>query len=264
MMLDRYRLLVVIVVLTWSQISHGFANAPLTNHFLISTSRSLLPRKPTTSSFISQPRSVSTTVLKLSEDPEDTIEKESTEKKESSILDRFLSPKIDDPGLPLTDVLVAQIIGPSLEIAWLSLNHAPSPSWLRPIFQTSALYTSRGSLLAPALIHGAALATCWIIGALAAKTYELEAIVPNEKNEYGTILWRVCQAGAFASGLLILATQLDLLSEFGRWVQLGESEETDFRLLLAAVELINDIFFEAITLITWRLFLASQSRRPSS
>jgi len=179
-------------------------------------------------------------------------------------LDRFLSPKIDDPGLPLTDVLVAQIIGPSLEIAWLSLNHAPSPSWLRPIFQTSALYTSRGSLLAPALIHGAALATCWIIGALAAKTYELEAIVPNEKNGYGTILWRVCQAGAFASGLLILATQLDLLSEFGRWVQLGESEETDFRLLLAAVELINDIFFEAITLITWRLFLASQSRRPSS
>jgi hypothetical protein len=50
-----------------------------------------------------------------------------------SILQRFLSPKIDDPGLPITDALLAQIVAPSFQTFWIFAVHAPSPSWLRPL-----------------------------------------------------------------------------------------------------------------------------------
>ena len=202
-----------------------------------------------------------------------------------SILRRFTSPVIDDPFLPLTDVLVAQIVAPSLQISWLSLLHAPSPSWIRPVVDTSVLYSQgQGSYLAPTLIHGAALASCWVVGALAAQAYRQDAIapvsrVPNQQQQqqqqqqppgtggladYARVLLRVCQAGAFATGLLILCTQLDLFLEFrGQWVSFGDSPESDFRLWLAAVELGNDVCFEAGSLLTWRLFLAaSSSSRP--
>jgi hypothetical protein len=189
---------------------------------------------------------------------------------DSDILSRFLSPVIDDPALPLSDVLVAQIIAPSIQVVWLSLNHAPTPGWLKPIFDTNTqLFAARGSLVAPALIHGAALASCWIVGALAAKTYERAAIAPTEENPgvggYGTVLWRVVQAGAFATGVLILSTQADLLLEYkGHWVQPGDSPEIDLRLLTGAVEVINDVFFEALCLVTWRLFLARQTATNSN
>ena len=112
----------------------------------------------------------------------------------SSIFQRFLNPRIDDPGLLLSDALLAQIVAPTLQIYWLLLVNAPSPSWLHPIsggvgsggsggnnlFATasSSLYdafSSRGSLLAPTLVHGAGLAVCWLAGALAAKMFEREA-----------------------------------------------------------------------------------------
>lgn len=171
-----------------------------------------------------------------------------------NILSRFISPKIADPFLPLNDALVAQVIAPSLQIGWLALNHAPSPSWSQPIFAPSSLYALKGSLIAPTLIHGAALTTCWLLGALAARAYEKEA------GEMPTTLIRVVQAGAFASGVLIMSTQVDLFWEFGRWVQLGESPEIDFRLQVAVVEMVNDIFFEALCLTSWRLFLANQQQ----
>ena len=198
----------------------------------------------------------------------------------STILSRFTSPTIDDPYLPLSDVLVAQIIAPSLQVGWLSIQHSPAPTWLRPVFAPSTLYTPQGIYVAPTLIHGAALATLWLAGALAARTYEQAAMVPTltmaapeddpqpngttphtEKYDYRTVLSRVLQAGAFATGLLIFSTQMDLLWEYkGRWIQPGESPETDFRILTAAIEIINDVFFEAVCLITWRLYLAFQSR----
>lgn len=201
--------------------------------------------------------------------------------KPDAILSRFTSPVIDDPGLPLTDVLVAQVIAPSLQIAWLSLQHAPQPTWLKPIFDTSLMYTRQGSFVAPALIHGAALASCWIVGALAAKAYERKSISPvkrtpseesspvagfrpalsNVEWDYGSVVTAIFQSGAFATGLLILATQADLFLEYGRWVQVGESEDIDFRLLVAIVELINDVFFEAATITAWRLYLAFQTER---
>lgn len=204
-------------------------------------------------------------------DPENERENQKENESESNndVLSRFTSPIIDDPALPLSDVLVAQVIAPSIQIVWLSLNHAPTPGWLRPIFDTNTqLFEARGSLLAPALIHGAALGSCWIVGALAAKAYERAAIAPvtgdtqtnTPDSGYGTVLWRVVQAGAFASGVLILSTQIDLFLEYnGRWVQPGESPETDLRLLTAGVELLNDIFFEAVCLVSWRLFLARQT-----
>ena len=67
---------------------------------------------------------------------------------------------------------------------------------------------------------------------------------------------RLAQAGAFATGILVLSTQLDLLLEFKRNVQFGESEETDLRLLIATVEVINDVVFEAFVLSSWRIIHA--------
>jgi hypothetical protein len=184
----------------------------------------------------------------------------------SDLISRFTSPVIDDPGLPLSDVLIAQVIGPSLQIAWLSLQQGPLPTWLRPIFDTDVLYTNQGSLVAPALIHGAALASCWIAGALAAKAYERKSISPvfetsNKEWDYSNVVLSILKGGAFATGLLILATQIDLLLEFGRYVQFGESDEVDFRILVASVEVTNDIIFEAVTVFTWRVLLAYQTER---
>jgi hypothetical protein len=231
-------------------------------------------RLPTLSSQTTT-RCTRSTALFLS-DPENQNESEKDNNNDtninndSDILSRFISPVIDDPALPLSDVLVAQIIAPSIQVVWLSLNHAPAPGWLKPIFDTNEqLFAARGSLVAPALIHGAALASCWIVGALAAKTYERAAIAPTEENPgvggYGTVLWRVVQAGAFATGVLILATQADLLLEYkGQWVQPGDSPEIDLRILTGAVEVINDVFFEALCLVTWRLFLARQTATNSN
>jgi hypothetical protein len=50
-----------------------------------------------------------------------------------------------------------------------------------------------------------------------------------------------------------------LLEYNGRFVQPGESPEIDLRLLTATVEVINDVFFEAVCLVSWRLFLARQT-----
>jgi hypothetical protein len=117
------------------------------------------------------------------------------------------------------------------------------------------------------LIHGAGLAVCWGAGALAARMYEKEAFTLSNKEgsnnnnilrEYAPILGKLVQAGAFSIGILIVSTQIDLLLEFhGRFVQLGESDETDFRLLVAVVEVINDIFWEALVLCTWRIVHAN-------
>jgi hypothetical protein len=176
----------------------------------------------------------------------------------SSVFNRFLNPKIDDAGLPIADGLIAQIVAPTLEIFWLSAQHAPIPSWLTPVSKSLLFSTSaRGSLLAPALIHGAGLASCWTLGALAAKGFESDAFNISGDRGYGTVIKRIVQAGAFASGVLIFSTQVDLLSEFGRNVQLGESDETDLRLITAIVELLNDIVFEAGVLSAWRLYRAS-------
>ena len=119
---------------------------------------------------------------------------------DNGIVDRFVNPKIDDPWLPLNEAGVAQIVAPSFEIFWTILNNAPYPSWAT----TNAVFATRGAFLAPTLIHGAALACCWLAGCLAAKAYEKEAY----EGDLGTVIFSTIKAGAFASGLLILSTQL--------------------------------------------------------
>lgn len=196
----------------------------------------------------------------------------------SGILRRFLSPRIDDPGLPLTDVLLAQVVAPTLQIYTVALTRGPNPSWLVPVSSylgEAPELAPRGSLLAPALIHGAGLAVCWLAGALAARSWEREAftVLPPDDGEgsgvgllgrYGTVLSRLFQAGAFASGVLILSTQTDLLLEFGRYVQYGESDSTDLRLAVATVEVASDIFWEAVVIGTWRIIHANFMSTPTN
>jgi hypothetical protein len=192
----------------------------------------------------------------------DSNDNESKESEEG-LISRFIAPQIDDRGLPFADALTTQIVGPSLQVFWLALNHAPSPTWLKPLITSAVIFPSRGSLVAPTLIHGAGLASCWIAGALAAKAYEKEAFdISVNGGSYGEVLNRLFKAGAFAVGLLILCTQIDLFFEFGgRYVQLGDSEETDFRLMSAFAEIINDIVFEGWTISAMRIYLASQSKQ---
>lgn len=203
-------------------------------------SNNLAFRHPTTFTTAKQ------SVLKLSSSDDD----------QQGFVSRFTNPILDDPYLPLSDVCTAQIVAPSLQIFWISLVQAPTPTWVRPLLD-GALWQTRGSLLAPTLIHGAGLACCWLLGALAARAYQQKAIDPTvDGGGYGTIIATVIKAGAFATGILILATQIDLLFEFGRFVQPGESDETDLRLLTAWVEVLNDVVFEATTLIFFRMYLA--------
>ena len=200
----------------------------------------------------------------------------------NDLFQRFLSPQIDDPGLPLTDVLLSQIVAPTFQLYWVFVAHAPLPSWARPIssyFGEATELAPRGSLLAPTLIHGAGLAVCWLAGALAAKSFERDAFTLTNNNyddenggsrlsigekikQYDTVLLRLFQAGAFACGILIVSTQVDLLLEFKRYVQFGESDETDFRLFLAGAEVINDIFFEALIISSWRIIHANFMSTP--
>jgi hypothetical protein len=262
---------------------------------------------------------ISTSVLLRMSIPEDNDDDETTMNKDNTssernqlgketnenndIINRFRSPQIDDPYLPLSDVVTAQVIAPGLQLFWIVLVGGPRPSWCTPYFDSGTLYGSGiGSLLAPTLIHGAALASCWLVGAIAAQAYRRDAISPtrrrtvptinnnnnyinndamnkNFKNDnnnnnnhstddllqnnqwdYSNVFLSIIKAGSFAIGMLIIATQFDVLIENGgRYVQLGESDETDFRLLLAVVEVTNDVVFEAITMSIWRLYLAFQT-----
>jgi len=104
--------------------------------------------------------------------------------------------------------------------------------------------------LAPTLIHGAALSCCWLLGCLAAKAFERGAY----EGEITQVVVSTLRAGAFSFGLLILATQIDLYSEFGGYVQIGDSAETDLRIYRALVEVIDDVVFEAVVLLGWRVF----------
>ena len=185
------------------------------------------------------------------------------ENNDAGIFSRFTSPQIDDAGLPIADSLLSQIVAPTMQITWLSIVHAPIPSWLYSassttngmLFQSSS--TQGGLLIVPTLIHGAGLTLCWVLGCLAAKNYESDAFNISGGRGYKTVILRLVQSGSFAVGLLILSTQIDLLLEYGRYVQPGESDEIDFRLLNAIVEVINDIVFEAGVLSAWRIYRAS-------
>lgn len=169
-----------------------------------------------------------------------------------SILNRFSNPIIDDPAMPLTEAGLVQIVAPTLQLFWIVSLDSPYPSWAQPLVDTT--FTSRGAFLAPTLIHGAGLACCWLLGCLAAKAYEKPNFRITAAGDYRPIVSSTIQAGAFACGLLIFATQVDLYQEFQGYVQVGESATTDARIYRALVEVINDIVFEFIVLLPWRIF----------
>jgi len=174
---------------------------------------------------------------------------------DDGILPRFFAPRIDDIGLPIADAMVAQVVAPSFQILAISLTRTPIPTWLRP--GTDILFPTRGSLLAPTLVHGAGLACCWVLGALAARAFEREAFDVSGGKGYGQPIVRTLKAGAFATGCLILATQIDLQNEFGGYVQFGYSDATDVRIAQALDDVLKDIFFEASTLFGWRMYRSS-------
>jgi hypothetical protein len=164
-----------------------------------------------------------------------------------NILSRFTDPKIEDPGIPLTEAGIVQIVAPTFQLFWLRFNQSPFPSWATPIYDYT--FTPGGAVLAPTLIHGAGLACCWLLGCLAARAFEKESY----EGDVSQVILSTAKAGAFATGLLILATQLDLVQDLGGFVQFGDDPVSDLRIYRALVEVINDVFFEAVTLITWRL-----------
>jgi hypothetical protein len=167
----------------------------------------------------------------------------------NNILERFANPQIDDPWLPLTEAGLAQVVAPTLQLFWLvAAESSAYPSWATPLYDP--MFATSGAFLAPTLIHGAGLACCWLLGCLAAKGYERTVY----EGSFGQVAISTIQAGAFATGLLLLATQFHLYQEMGSYVQVGDSPETDMRIYQTLVEVTNDIFFEATTLLTWRLY----------
>ncbi|GMH98569.1 hypothetical protein TrVE_jg8444 [Triparma verrucosa] len=170
----------------------------------------------------------------------------------NTLLGRFLNPKIDDVGLPLADALIAGIVAP-VSVVFVCGVQRYSPTWLVATLPPTSALNNALRLFPATLSHGALLAGCWLLGALASKSFEKEAF----GKDFSVVLTRVLAGGAFASGLLVLLTQADLFIEYGRWVQGGESPEIDLRLLKAFAELALDISVEAAWMLFWRIYRAS-------
>jgi hypothetical protein len=118
------------------------------------------------------------------------------------IRSRFLSPQIDDPGLPFADSLVC-VCG-SLFVAAIALKGGiPFPGWLAPLPGVPVDGYRGLPYILPAFSHGTGLAFCWLLGALAASAFEAEAYMGS----WQEALSRTWRGGAFATGLLLLATQ---------------------------------------------------------
>lgn len=183
----------------------------------------------------------------------------------ASIRARFLSPRIDDRGLPFADALVC--VGGSLFIAQWALSPAvpdvlkiPLPSWLAPTLLPSGVNWRGVPYILPALSHGAALAGCWVLGALAAAAYEREAYTSTVQ----VALAKTWRAGAFAIGILILSTQVSLyvsLSSQGldpttvpTTAGIDSGAPADVQILQTAFELICDCAVQAVQLTLFRLF----------
>ncbi|KAK3285923.1 hypothetical protein CYMTET_6492 [Cymbomonas tetramitiformis] len=165
-----------------------------------------------------------------------------------SALLRFKTPKIDDPGLPIADSLVS-VSGTVLLTAVILLLGAPRPSWLVPspwVPQWRSL-----PFVVPAITHGSSLASCWVLGALSARAFEKEAFADTRREAW----IRSWKAGAFATGLLIIGTQVSTTVSFagqGLVPVLGESYEGDLQLVRTLGELILDIVVQATVLTAWR------------
>lgn len=161
-------------------------------------------------------------------------------------VERFTAPIIDDPALPLSDLVIAGAACPAIISATVLVLGLPRPSWLVPGV----------GVVGCTLLHGTKLASCWLAGALAARAWEAEAFEGSRERAVATT-W---SAGAFAVGLLVFSTQLQLFVSFGFDLSgaLGypaePSLEADLELVRAQSELIVDAFFEAVIMTAWRVY----------
>lgn len=166
---------------------------------------------------------------------------------------RFTAPIIDDPGLPYADSLVI-VCGTLLTSALGLKGIIPRPSWLTPFTDLSALGLNLRGLpyILPAWSHASALVGCWLPGALAAAAFERAAYTGN----LSEAILRTWKAGAFATGLLILSTQVVLarsLQEAGI-DQYSPSPELDIALNRVVGELLSDVFVQFSGLTAFRIY----------
>ena len=119
-----------------------------------------------------------------------------------SIAARFTDPVVEDPGLPLADALVAGAVAPTLLSQLVLTFGLPRPMWL---FALNAVPQWRGlPYVLPTLAHGAALASCWLVGALSAELY---ASRNYGRDGEDVAVAAAKRAGAAAAGVLLFATQ---------------------------------------------------------
>ena len=189
------------------------------------------------------------------------------------IKSRFTAPRIDDPGLPFADALVC--VSGSLFIAQWALSplvpnalKIPPPSWLTAMSLPGGIDWRGIPYILSTIEHGAALAACWILGALAASAYESEAFTGT----WQTALTRTWKGGAFAIGVLIFSTQLSLylsLSSQGldpytipSQAGVDSNSAADRQILTTAFELFCDCSVQAVQLTLFRLYRWADAQGP--
>ena len=169
---------------------------------------------------------------------------------------RFQSERVEDKGLPLADSLV--LISASCAIAICSIQLKHTPAWLREewLREIPRDVLPNFPAVVAACVHGSKLAMFWIVGALAAKAYEVEAY----DADYPEAIKRTVKAGCFACGSLILVEQASLRKSLEEIIGRGASTEYEFGTNVAADLLINsktsdlilDCFVSAISMLLWR------------
>ena len=189
------------------------------------------------------------------EPPEETLEEAYNAGLEfgKDIKKRFAAPRIDDPGLPYADALVC-ICG-SIFLASLGLTGVlPRQTWLQPLDIVPAW---RGlPYIVPACSHGAGLAACWILGALAAEAFERGAYLGTWQEAFS----RTWKGGAFAAGILLLSTQVSTfvaLTERGldpSTAGLGIDPAADLEVIRRGFEATCDIAVQCVGLTAFRIY----------
>ena len=187
--------------------------------------------------------------------PEETLEEAYNAGLEfgKDIKRKFAAPRIDDPGLPYADALVC-ICG-SIFLASLGLTGIlPQQTWLQPLTIVPAW---RGlPYIVPACSHGAGLAACWILGALAAEAFERGAYLGTWQEAFS----RTWKGGAFAAGILLLSTQVSTfvaLTERGldpSTAGLGIDPAADLEVIRRGFEATCDIAVQCVGLTAFRIY----------
>mmetsp|Transcript_10245 Transcript_10245/g.12227 ORF Transcript_10245/g.12227 Transcript_10245/m.12227 type:complete len:287 (-) Transcript_10245:68-928(-) len=165
------------------------------------------------------------------------------------VLSRFLSPVIDDRGLPLADALVTTSSSLLVAIVVLAADII-RPSWLQPL-EWVPTWRSLPYIL-PAITHGSLLSLCWILGGLAAQGYQKASWESRQAAAAFT-----AKAWAFAVSMMIIGVQLGLAKEaisHGVLPLLGEDEGLDMLAVSKYSELTVDAIAVGAVMGLWRQY----------